>query len=570
MRGEEIPAVRLRPQPSPVPLADRVAAAIEMLRRDGAERKWLIVLTDLHGREFPHPLPEFNDGRIILLDLHPDEARNAGVARISLEPEQPIPGIQSQAVVEVAGRAGERRAVTLAMQRPDGTQLWQSSPMMAELDASGRTSVRFPVNFPAERWVVLKASLGADDDMSWDNDRRLLVEIPPRQITAVLESARPTSAQRFARLALDPSEGTSQSWPIQVRRATVMGGDENVVVAPLTDWPDEQQASRMLEHARSGGTVVLMLQPGMEENWMTLAESHRASLLAMLPSEPARVESGTYQALAATMDDPLVRGFVDEKFQLSAINVRRMIGFSPTDPKVTTILSAASTSPTSTGRPRGLLFRRSVGNGIVYTLATTPEQRFTNLATHPVFLPMLVRMSLRAPEQSRAQNIEIGQPVTLPASSADSVTGTILLNPAQEQHQFESLRFPFAFDRKAQRLQYLDTLEPGIYTWQREDGATLAMASVELPSAESDLSYREAREVVPDAPHVLVARNMDELTTRMTALSEPDPRWSWAIAVVLLLICAEALLGSIQRIWNSGNLGLFTPKMPESPTTPAA
>ena len=49
-------------------------------------------------------------------------------------------------------------------------------------------------------------------------------------------------------------------------------------------------------------------------------------------------------------------------------------------------------------RPKiGLLFRKPVGEGQVFTFATLPDSRFTNLATHPIFLPMLVRLALQSP-----------------------------------------------------------------------------------------------------------------------------------------------------------------------------
>ena len=64
----------LKPQASPVPLADRIAAAKALLERQDAEQKWLVILTDLQTKEFPRPLAEFEGGRVILLDLHPRRA----------------------------------------------------------------------------------------------------------------------------------------------------------------------------------------------------------------------------------------------------------------------------------------------------------------------------------------------------------------------------------------------------------------------------------------------------------------------------------------------------------------
>ncbi len=51
---------------------------------------------------------------------------------------------------------------------------------------------------------------------------------------------------------------------------------------------------------------------------------------------------------------------------------------------------------TNSSEKLGLLFRKPVGQGQVYTIATLPDSRFTNLATHPIFLPMLVRLALQS------------------------------------------------------------------------------------------------------------------------------------------------------------------------------
>jgi hypothetical protein len=84
---------------------------------------------------------------------------------------------------------------------------------------------------------------------------------------------------------------------------------------------------------------------------------------------------------------------------------------------------------------------------------------------------------------------------------------------------------------------------PGLYTWQRtEDGGAVAMMNVQLPAGESDLNYRAPGSVAPEG--AIVATSMTGFESDMEKRSRPLPRWSLPIAVVLMLLCFESLMGS--------------------------
>src|SRR5690606_9030525 len=74
----------LVPGPSPEPLAARIAAAVDLLGKQEANQKWLIVISDLQSREFPQPLSGLDELRVVMIDLHPAEARAAGITGVSL------------------------------------------------------------------------------------------------------------------------------------------------------------------------------------------------------------------------------------------------------------------------------------------------------------------------------------------------------------------------------------------------------------------------------------------------------------------------------------------------------
>jgi hypothetical protein len=78
----------------------------------------------------------------------------------------------------------------------------------------------------------------------------------------------------------------------------------------------------------------------------------------------------------------------------------------------------------------------------------------------------------------------------------------------------------------------------------------VAIGNVQLPAAESDLLYKPAEAVLPSGPNTLVVHSFAELQSTVSKLNQPQPRWSGAMAVVLLLMCFEALLASMSQLWK--------------------
>ena len=229
-----------------------------------------------------------------------------------------------------------------------------------------------------------------------------------------------------------------------------------------------------------------------------------------------------------------------------------------------------------------MVFRRALGTGTVYTIPTipvtpsSPELAYTNLPLHHVFLPMLVRMSLKPAAQGDAQNIEIGQPASVAlgnkALPADAVVQ--LVDPDGATYQF-SLRTPdaagpFTWNSQEKRLSYPGTNRPGLYIWKHKD-SVLAVSNVQLPSSESPLLYRDAKSLVGNDPAAIVARSLEQFQVTLTDMSKPKPQWSKWIALVMLLLCAEALLGSLAHLWKSpAAKPALTPAPPPTPARPQA
>jgi len=551
----------LKPQANPKPLVDRVSAAVNFLQQNTADQKWLVVLTDFQSREFPHGMPEFNDGRTVLLDLHPNDPRSAGITRISLSPAQPIPGIPLQADIEVTGQPGSARALKLRITTVDGNPVSESPTDMVTLDSSGRAHKQFPIRLPAERWLLLTAMLTDDDAMQWDNTRTQLVEVPPKQNVSVLNQSG-SSGERILRLALDPSEGKLAEWPLAVAPAGKTAGNTEVIVADFSHWPVPQQAAALTNFAKAGHTVILFLTPGLERSWPGLQKIEQDDLTELLPSPPLqRPGNSLCRAAVADARDPLLEGLIDEKYQINAIVVRQLVplaasGFS------STLLNAVPADPTPGSRTQGLLFRKAVGRGVCFTFATAPDPAYTNLATHPTFLPLLVRMALKTAEQSAAQNVELGQPLVLDGSRFPDQVALQIDSPAHEQY-----RVPAIESNGSRQFIFDQASDPGLYLWRTTSNPTaIAITNVQLPAGEIDLTYRSAASVAPPSPDTIIASSLADLANKVQSLTAPQPQWSGPLAIVMFLLCLEALMGSWSKTWKPPALRAFMPGLKGEPT----
>lgn len=551
----------LQPQASPRPLVDRITAAAALLDRQPAERKWLVVISDFQAREFARPITGVKDARIVLIDVHPKTAHAAGITSVTVAPQQPIPGIASEAVLELTGTPGDSRAIVVKALTLDESSISPGAPAMVGFDTAGHATVRFSIKLPADRYVMLNGALTADDATAWDNARSQLIEIPPKRNVIVLSHAPPLPAERFVKLALDPSEGKSTDWPLLVKASAALSRTDDVTVAILSQWPGLNDATTLRDAARAGHTVILFLQPGVQESWPTLDAPTRSVLSELLPSAPiARSIAGAHHVAVADLRSALVEGLIDERFQLAAISVRGLVPMTA-DAGTAGILNAVPSDPTSGARTQGLLYRKSLGDGTCFTIATAPDSRFTNFATHPLFLPILVRMALASVNQSSTANIELGQPLVLRSPAAAGESELQIETPLHEQYRVKATDDP-----GGRRFIFEQANAPGIYRWQKVGQTTaLAMTNVQLPAVESELTYRPAAALA--GPETIVTTGMSDLRTKLTALSAPEPRWSIPITIVLVLICLEALIGNFSRARNE-NASAGTARQPTPPGLP--
>jgi len=535
----------LSPQPAPQPLVDRVAAAVQLLQQQPQPQKWLILLSDLQQREFGRPLGDMGKIHTVIIDLHPEQAASAAVVGVQCDPAQPRLGIGAQIAVRVSGPPGQQRAVNLSVASLDSPEAAARPPAlpMAQLDAGGRALLRVPLVFSSPGWTLLTASLATPEDLAWAARRGELVRTAAPTATAVLQVPRPNAqADAIVRLALDPSQGADSAWPISVRPAGPLRGDERLIVANITQWLDSAAAQQLADFANRGGTLVLFIQPGLEQSWQQLPQDQKNIWLQILPGQllwPAA--SGPFHGIIMRPDDPLLSNVGPTPSASGKLRIGRMVGFDVTDGSVQTILAAAADEANPSSKLRGLLMRRPIGAGQAYIWSTLPTPLYGNLATYELFLPMLVNSSLPAAGQMQALNVELGQRLALAASESPGDAAVDLAGPHGPAY-----RVKLSDDGGGRRFVSEPTSETGVYAWKRGQ-QTIAYSNAEYPAAEADLRYRLAAEIAPAGPNVMVARSVPQLQTQLQEAGGPQPRWPLPLAIVLLLLCLEALVSNWQR-----------------------
>jgi hypothetical protein len=471
------------------------------------------------------------------------DVRAAAITNVHTEPAQPRLGIPAQVAIDLVGRPNDVRQVNLQETRAGQTAPAGAVPTplpLAHFDATGRAHLRWPFVFSDSSWLTVTASLTTAESLPWGATRTELVRIPPRQPAAIL-TVGPANPQtvRVIRLALDPSEGQRTDWPITLRDGPPQW-NESLIVAILDQWPDLTTIQQMTDFTRSGGSLVLFIQPGLETLWSTLDAAQQTALTELLPSPPSAAPSDvTYRASIPDPSDSLLAGMDNAASAEQRLVITRLVNFTGRK----AIINVADNAPGAAGGLIGLLWRRAVGEGSVFTWSTIPDRTCGNLRVWDMFPATLVNAA-KPPAREDAPNIEIGQPLTFPAAGIPTGAEVDLIPPPPDQK-------PILLQPTGDQYVYTDTSTPGLYTaqWRNPAGQTgpVGFANVQLPASEADLRYRPLKEIVADGKNIIAGHSLDQVRQRLEELDEPHPQWTLPIALVLLLLCVEGLLGAMPR-----------------------
>ena len=195
-----------------------------------------------------------------------------------------------------------------------------------------------------------------------------------------------------------------------------------------------------------------------------------------------------------------------------------------------------------------LLAERSVGAGSVLLLGSGVHVDWTNLPLKPLFLPLLVRLTLHLAGAENERTMAMaGAPVTLPLGrgkfhNQDGQPEVDVIRPSGEVVRIRKT------DQGAEGWRYDDTHETGVYLVRqvnRKPPKQMAFA-VNIDPAESDpatVSQAELQARFGTRP-MLFCDNLSELAVTIERLREGTSLWEWFLAAVLVFLVLEVFLAN--------------------------
>jgi len=557
-RVSQAPATHAR-----APMAQKVAEAMDLLAAEtSVTQKAVYVFSDMQRASFEEllrheGLDRHKDIHLLVVNTASDAVENVGIRSVEID-GQPVMHETLTFIVTLTNSSPTDREALVGL-RVEGRPTGQ--PVRTTLRAAGQEGasrvVRFRHRFSQAGPVSGEVYIEGADALPADNVRRFSLEIAGRIRALIVrpdqETGLPPALDPAVclRLALDPFGGdASIPWPVrptvisagELRPETLAGAD----IVFLANIPSlsEVQAAALSQYVRTGGgTAAIFLGPDVD------ARAYNQRLSDILPAvlRNAVGEVGP-DAPAVGLEwvdfrHPYFEGLYANPGDYLTALVQRRFRVEP--------LAGAETLLRLSGG-EALLLTRSPGEGACVLCATTASPRWANLTTNPIFLPMLLRMSLLSrggPEAGRmhlaGSRVAI-QPKLPP--SARSGAKVVVTRPGSE----DSWTLPLGADG---RVVFTETAQPGHYRW-RVTGADAEAAgafAINPSGEETDLQPLPAETLSAGLRRRGLGRvYARESLAAASAAAAADTRgrnwWDYlAVAAILVLVIEAVAANSIRR-----------------------
>jgi len=478
-------------RPAVVDPARAFDEAYRLLREAGAAQRRIVVISDLArggwDRASLGALSMFDAAvPVRVLRLGGDGARNrAGVVRIGARGESRVAGVPRVVRVEVAN-AGPQEVLPvelwldgkLAASRletvPPGTRAAVEFSLRPAAAGAQRVEVRLPPDrYPADDRRLLGIDVAAPVNV-------LAIDGEPGASLTQSETFFLQEALRSERLAVTVPIHVTSAGP-EVPATPVPAGTAVVIVANVRA-PGEKAARVLADFVAAGGSLLVF--------WGGLcdAEAWQRALPGLLPAQvagtdlapperPWRIGAVDYATAPFTVFRPPANGtFATASFTLRA----RLEQQLP---------SARVLARFEDGAP--WLIEHRVGRGRVVFWASTADLEGNDLATRPVYVPLVQRLVLwLADSLDEALDFEhiAGEPLEFTGGVELVGTRVGVETPGGLRREVEFRAAP-----TGSLAVTGETGETGFYRWSRP-GRT-GIAAVNIPAAESDLEPLGADEI---------------------------------------------------------------------------
>jgi len=544
-------AVRSSPEPSvllgalealsPTQRGTRYAPAVGMAQQLLAEAalpaKEVVLITDYQRAGFdpdqPVQLPEGTN--LIGVDVAEDGSSNLSIATLLLQREAAGPGetfIVNARLVNQGEEAVEDVEVTLQV----GDEAVETRAVTLEANSAVTVQFRpYPLGNEAVRGVVLAGS----DDLPGDNTFYFMINPGETLNILVLENAAAHDTDSFFfEGAL--SVGTRPAFRVERKPVTqLQAGDlagVGTVVLNDAPFPSGAAGAALRDYVEAGGGLVVALGelvgPG---DWQG---ADAAALMPSFAANPVDRNADFGGSLASYDRNHAVFELfrTPRSGDFTAANFYRYWSLEPAAGDL--VLAGFDD-----GTPA--LLARGVGSGRVLVWPTSLDRFWNDLATQPVYVPLIHRITEYAAGYRETQawqtvggsvRLATLKDVQLPDGTA--VTATAPGGASTDLVAIATALGPADPEQANDRLN-LD--EPGFYglSWRDDGGERQLTVAANLDRAESDLSKLDPEELAAAMSYRAGAVGELGLSSQVTAEDrEASQSWWWYLLLLLFIVLA--------------------------------
>ena len=541
-----------------LPMQLLISRSVRMLRNSGEAGRLLIIISDFAGpasadSDMFQALKHSGDIQLILMPQAagsiPDDV---GITHLAITRGQPVIGSRMLFKADVInnGQSAVAPSFNLLMDGhkiPGATAHVQLGPAGT---GTARGSVRLSFILPAAGYHLFTVrQAGPGDALSWADQRSLVLRIAHKirvLVVGTQASPLPGTTGFYVDAALAPFSGMQMAaagkplWSIEPDYISAAAfpsiAMDHYAAVFLCDLPQLSAASadKLQRFVRDGGRICWMLGPAVNPgNYNSLLAGPRQLLPGTLTG-PEQNTSGDPVSWVDISSHIFAHLFPNQTpFQRIVVVGRWALpANSPAIGKVLSRLNDQSL----------LLVEHTLGHGRIYTFLTSPGGGWTNLATTPAFLPMMVRIALgSAGTLSRLTSYEPGQLVSIPVSSKNTHLSVNVNVPGSNVPV--NVQSAPGSDGRPQWL-FRDSRLAGLYTWESFDRQKHGSFVVNNPSAEVDLRAAPAKALAVEAMVKLppiIAPTARQLQTLLAKNSQGSSLMPGILALVLILAVIEAL-----------------------------
>ena len=307
--------------------------------------------------------------------------------------------------------------------------------------------------------------------------------------------------------------------------------------------PEGEAADRLRNYVANGGSLVWIAGENVDRGaYNRMNEAAGGQLLpAPLGEVRAAVQSGRDAFYVNTLDKshPALAHLVDPPSLYQSILVTKHVEIEAKKSPDVRVLAALDD-----GQP--LLVQRNVGRGKTLLLGSGAHVRWSNLPLRPIFLPLLLRLTLNlAGVEAAPSQVLAGSPLTLSLNNQSQPVQVEVVRPGNETIR---LKTESREGGKGQEFRYPDTYDIGIYKVRVLDPAhpRETAFAVNFDPEEADpttLDRQELQERFGPAK-VVFAENPDDLSGTFAALREGRSLWSPLLMATLAALVLESFVSN--------------------------